>query len=100
MFAGLHWDEDETHFDRRAVARMRVIRRAVEISLVISALVLTGLLRSAPFFSPAPGDGCEHLGRAGEICPQPNAKEEERRAREKGCVFLGRAGRHCPDAEP
>ena len=102
MFAGLPCAGRREHFDRRAIVRMRVFRRAAEIAIVVSTLVLLGLLGSTthrqPFWSQGLDDGCEHLGRAGEICPTPNPKEAARREQEKACVFLGRAGKRCPGA--
>jgi hypothetical protein len=103
MIAGFPGHDDETHFDRRSFTRLRAFRRAAEIAIVVSALVLLGLLRSAPhrppFWSQGLDDGCEHLGRAGAICPQPNPKEAARLELEKACVYLGRAGRRCPGTD-
>jgi hypothetical protein len=96
MFATLQ----RNHARPRPASRFAALRHAVEIGMVIAALVLMGLLRSTPFFAPAPDDGCDHLGRAGEICPQPNPREQARRARESACIYFGRAGRHCPEGEP
>ena len=96
MFAGRLGQDDEMHFDRRAIVRMRVFRRAAEIAIVVSTLVLLGLLGSTthrqPFWSQGLDDGCEHLGRAGEICPTPNPKEAAQREQEKACVFLDAPG--------
>jgi hypothetical protein len=96
MLAGFLREDGESQYDRNAVARRRAFRRAVEIAILVCALSLLGLLRSAPrrppFWAAGHDDGCVHLGRAGASCPQP-------REAERACVSLGRAGRLCPGSE-
>ena len=86
-------------FDPRHFSRRKARHRALDVVVVVAALILWALLShvNAPQFLPPGGAGdCIYLGRAGADCVQKASPANAGAPWRRGCEFLGRAGEYCP----
>ncbi len=88
-------------FDPRLFSRRKARHLAVDILIVVAAILLWALLSHAnsPRFLQAGGAGdCVFLGRAGSHCV--GSTNGAAAPSPRGCEFLGRAGDYCPPETP
>jgi hypothetical protein len=82
--------------DRRNSPRRRELHLALDISIVVGALIIWALLSHLPWhqlWEREAARDCIYLGRAGAHCIESSGKEGG--AQEQACKLLGRAGRSC-----
>jgi hypothetical protein len=90
-------------FDPRHFSRRKAREVAVEIIIVVAALLLWALLshvNSPPFRQAGAAGGCVFLGRAGSHCVGSASGADAGAPSPRGCEFLGRAGDYCPPETP
>ncbi|MGO8739614.1 hypothetical protein [Rhodoblastus sp.] len=90
-------------FDPRRFSRRKARLLAMDIVIVVAALILWALLShvSTPrLLQAGSAQDCVYLGRAGADCVQKADKQGGGAPARPACEFLGRAGEYCPPEAP